>query len=136
MKDGLITILILTISFLLLSAIHTTEAQTINIKPFELIEVKGEVREITAYNAGDINQCDSSPCISASGDNICELLEKGIKVCAANFVPLRTTIYIEGFGECLVLDRLASRHRERVDIAFPYGDLKAKEWGIKLLRVI
>ncbi|WDP91648.1 MAG: 3D domain-containing protein [Desulfobacter sp.] len=77
------------------------------------------LREVTAYNAGDFNQCDGDPCISASGENICLALEKGEKRCAANFVPLGTRIWIEGFGECLVTDRMHHRFSNRVDIAMP-----------------
>lgn len=74
------------------------------------------IREITAYNLGDPNQTDDSPCIMASGLNGCELLEKGIKICAANFVPFHTKLNIDNFGECEVLDRMASRFINRVDV--------------------
>jgi len=97
---------------------------------------KWVVREITAYNAGDVNQCDSTPCISANGENICEALRMGFKRCAANFVPLGTDLIIEGYGNCKVTDRMNSRYKNRVDIAFPLGDDHAIKWGLKKLNVM
>ena len=44
------------------------------------------IRVVTAYNAGDPAQTDDSPCISASGEDLCAALELGQKRCAANFV--------------------------------------------------
>ncbi|MCF7820688.1 MAG: 3D domain-containing protein [Candidatus Pacebacteria bacterium] len=91
---------------------------------------------VTAYNAGDINQCWGDPCISANGENICLALEKGYRRCAANFVPLGTRLNIEGFGDCLVTDRMNERYHYRVDIAMKLDEKqKAKEFGIKKLKV-
>jgi len=85
-------------------------------------------REVTAYNTGDISQTDNSPCISANGENICLALEKGYKRCAANFVPFGTILMIEGFGDCMVTDRMNSRFKNRVDIAMKADE---KERAIK-----
>ncbi|MDD9302909.1 MAG: 3D domain-containing protein [Desulfobacter sp.] len=93
-------------------------------------------RRVTAYNAGDAGQCDDDPCISANGENICLALENGLKRCAANFVPLGTRIWVQGFGECLVTDRMNQRFQHRVDIAMPLGEKeKALEFGMKHLEV-
>lgn len=93
------------------------------------------IREVTAYNAGDPDQTDSTPCDGAGG-NICERLEAGEKICAANFVPLGTKLEVEGYGECTVLDRMNSRFKNRVDIAFKVTEKeRALKFGIQTLNV-
>lgn len=97
---------------------------------------KGIIREVTAYNVGDKNQTDSTPCVGASGDDLCQLLETGINICAANFVPLKTKLYVDKFGECLVLDRLNSRYQNRVDIAMKLNEKqRAINFGLQKLLV-
>src|SRR5512135_1857461 len=56
---------------------------------------KGAVRKVTAYNVGDPKQTHSKPCIGASGENLCNLVETGFNVCAANFVPLRSKLHVD-----------------------------------------
>jgi|GEM_PF-2216324 len=106
------------------------------ISPLLIYVEAREIREITAYNAGDINQCSGDPCISASGENICLALDKGLKRCAANFVPLGTRLWIEDVGSCLVTDRMHYRFGHRVDIAMSLKEKnKALEFGLKKLEV-
>lgn len=76
-------------------------------------------RKITAYNVGDPSQTDDTPCIGASNEDLCKLIDEGINVCAANFVELGTELEIGGLGTCYVLDRMNKRYTEEVDIAFP-----------------
>jgi 3D (Asp-Asp-Asp) domain-containing protein len=91
---------------------------------------------VTAYNTGDVNQCWGDPCISANGENICMALEKGYKRCAANFVPLGTRLNVEGFGQCMVTDRMNSRYHYRVDIAMKKDEYKeARAFGLKRLKI-
>ncbi|HKK53942.1 MAG TPA: hypothetical protein VJ926_00255 [Patescibacteria group bacterium] len=91
---------------------------------------------VTAYNTGDVNQCWGDPCISANGENICKALAMGYKRCAANFVPLGTRLNVEGFGQCVVTDRMNSRYHYRVDIAMKKDENKeAKEFGLKRLKI-
>lgn len=98
--------------------------------------VSTAVRDISAYNVGDANQCDGNPCIAANGENICDALNKGYKRCAANFVPFGTILEVEGYGECVVTDRMASRFGNSVDIAFKYEDKEAAlHWGRRSLKV-
>ena len=100
------------------------------------IAVGNTVREVTAYNVGDKAQTDSTPCISASGENICRALEQGKKRCAANFVPFGTILYIKGYGACRVTDRMNKRYRNRVDIAMKKNQKKkAKKFGKQKLYV-
>lgn len=97
---------------------------------------QGTIREVTAYNVGDISQTDDSPCISANGENICEALEKGYKRCAANFVPIGTDLIIQNYGECKVTDRMNSRYKNRVDIAMTLEEKeRAINFGLQRLLV-
>lgn len=95
-----------------------------------------QLREVTAYNAGDLNQCSDDPCISASGENLCETLAQGFRRCAANFVPLGTRLHIETLGEYVVVDRMHPRFSDRVDIAMMLDEkTQAKAFGVQRLRV-
>jgi len=92
----------------------------------------GSVREVTAYNVGDKRQTDDTPCLGATGENLCRLVARGLKVCAANFVAPETVLNIEGYGECVVLDRTNRRFAHRVDIAMRENEAeKALEFGIQ-----
>jgi len=101
---------------------------------YEVISERARV--VTAYNVGDPDQTWGDPCISASGENLCNELNSGKKRCAANFVPIGTQLYIENFGICRVSDRMHRRFKNRVDIAMKRDELKkAKVFGKKRLRV-
>ena len=92
----------------------------------------GLVREVTAYNVGMRRQTGNKPCIGATGENLCHLVAKGLKVCAANFVDPETILNIEGYGECVVLDRMNRRFAHRVDIAMRKDEVdRALEFGIQ-----
>jgi len=98
--------------------------------------VRGLVREVTAYNVGVRAQTSDEPCIGATGENLCRLVARGIKVCAANFVDPETILHIEGYGECVVLDRMSRRFAHRVDIAMREDEVDtALEFGIQRRRV-
>ncbi len=89
---------------------------------------------LTAYNS-DKAQCDDSPCITASGFNVCQ---HGIEdTVAANFLPLGAKIKIPAlFGDrvFVVRDRMAKRHQNRVDIWMKdYGS--AIKFGIKTATI-
>jgi 3D (Asp-Asp-Asp) domain-containing protein len=95
-------------------------------------KITGIVREVTAYNVGVREQTSDTPCIGASGRNLCNLVERDVKVCAANFVALWTILKIDNFGECVVLDRMHSRFSHRVDIAMRESEIKeAREFGLQ-----
>lgn len=94
------------------------------------------IRVVTAYNAGDPGQTDDTPCISASGENICKALATGKKRCAANFVPLGSRLHVDKIGVCLVTDRTNRRYRNRVDIAMQKNEYdKALRFGRQKLTV-
>jgi len=95
-------------------------------------KIAGIVRVVTAYNVGVREQTSDTPCIGASGRNLCELVERDVKVCAANFVPLGTILKIEEYGMCVVLDRLHRRHTHRVDIAMREDEIEeARQFGLQ-----
>ena len=88
--------------------------------------------KLTMYNVGDVAQTDDTPCIGASGDDLCKMIAQGINVCAFNKLPLRTKVFIKGQGECIVLDRTAKRYSDRIDWALPKDQKqKALNWGIR-----
>jgi len=96
----------------------------------------GAIREVTAYNVGDITQCWGDPCVSANGSDICSLVNSGEKLAAANFVPFGTILRIEGLGDYRVIDRMNERYGQRIDIAMPLSEKKqAIKFGLKRLRV-
>ena len=94
------------------------------------------MRVVTAYNVGDPNQNFGDPCVAASGENICDALKRGLRRCAANFVPFGTRLHIERWGTCTVTDRMHRRYRNRVDVAMHRNEKKkAMEFGRRKLRV-
>lgn len=96
----------------------------------------GHVREVTAYNVGVRRQTSREPCIGAAGQNICRLVRRGFKVCAANFVDPGSVLNIEGYGMCVVLDRMNRRFAHRVDIAMLEDEVdRAVEFGIQRRHV-
>lgn len=93
-------------------------------------KIAGIVREVTAYNVGVREQTSDTPCTGAGGHDLCRLLERDVKVCAANFVPLGTILMIEEIGVCVVLDRMHRRFAHRVDVAMREHEVdEALEFG-------
>ncbi len=98
-----------------------------------------EVRSVgyhtmTAYNS-EVAQCDSSPCITANGFNVCA---HGVEdTVAANFLRFGTRVKIpELFGEriFIVRDRMNKRYTSRVDIwMLDKGD--AIEFGRRVAKI-
>lgn len=102
----------------------------------EQVRLAGMVREVTAYNVGVPEQTSANPCIGASGKNLCDLVEAGRSVCAANFVALGTVLHIDTYGECVVLDRMHRRFSGRVDIAMREDEIgEAVNFGVQKLVV-
>lgn len=92
-------------------------------------------RIVTAYNVGDPAQTDDSPCIGATGQDLCAALEQGIKVVATNELPLYSKVSING-EVYTVLDRTNSRYHYRYDIAFPLQQMQeSRAWGRKTLKI-
>jgi 3D (Asp-Asp-Asp) domain-containing protein len=91
---------------------------------------------VTAYTSYAA-QTDSSPCISADGSNICHLYSEGTLICASNDYPLGTALHVDGYGDCIVADRMNSRYTDtgRVDIYMGYDTPAALQWGIRQVKV-
>lgn len=90
---------------------------------------------ITAYSSTR-DQTDSSPCITASGFNVCK--HNTENVIAANFLPFGTRVKIpELFGdqEFVVEDRMNTRHAHRVDI-WMTSRTRAKQFGVKSAHIM
>ena len=125
-----------------LSSVLNMSINRLSLKQNRLPKIKDKelkvfnYRYITAYNVGVVAQTDSTPCIGASGDDLCKLFEQGINICAANFVRLGTNLEIEGFGTCVVLDRMNKRYTSRVDILMGPDEIaKAKQFGLQYREV-
>lgn len=96
--------------------------------------VRATTRVITAYNS-DINQCDSTPCITANGFNVCE---HGIEdTIAANWLKFGTKVRIpELFGDrvFVVRDRMNKKHDDKVDV-WMIDKQAAKKFGRKIAKI-
>jgi 3D (Asp-Asp-Asp) domain-containing protein len=133
--NKLLIFLIILVCYSITHADPTESMLLIHKNPGYIVRSE-TIRVVTAYNAGDPRQTDDTPCISASGENICKALAKGKKRCAANFVPLGSRLYVEKIGVCLVTDRTNKRYRNRVDIAMQRDEYhKARRFGRQKLTV-
>lgn len=110
----------------ILGAVLSISASISAIPGPELVYVRAEdepggrsgamTRVITSYTLGRPEETDDTPCIGASGHDLCELVKKGERVCASNEFRLGTRIAFAG-TECVVLDRTNARYQYRVDVA-------------------
>lgn len=74
-------------------------------------------RQVTGYTLRP-EETDDSPCIGASGRDLCALRAVGVNICASNNISFGTKIRV-GEIECYVLDRMNSRYQNgEVDIVF------------------
>lgn len=121
---------------------HKTVALMINAmenetKPFGTLPVSEEAVPrktfkipITAYTS-EVGQTDSTPCITASGMDVCKRNQEDIV--AANFLPIGTRVRIpELYGDRIftVQDRMNKRYDKHMDVWLK--DLKeAKKFGLK-----
>ena len=109
------------------------ESFNLEIEPPKVQEVEETSEEfyryITAYSA-EVAQTDSTPCIAASGINVCE---SDLPIIATNELPFWTKVEIGG-KMYVVLDRMSNKYPHRYDILF--GTKKeAIDFGIQLLPV-
>lgn len=89
--------------------------------------------EITAYTLS-VDETDDTPCIGAGNNDLCKALKNGESICATNFVPLGTFLYIEGYGRCKVADRMNRKYKDRIDILM-HTKKEAFRWGVKTKKV-
>ena len=145
-------LLLLTVGMLLLPAVtcnvQLSETKTGSSRAVTdaLSEVHGKTNGIVTREAekvitvsmsaytSRVKETDSTPCISADGTNICKY--DGCVV-ASNDYPFDTVLLIEGFGECIVKDRMSSRYTGTGNMDIYFGkDLKgALQFGRQNLKV-
>jgi 3D (Asp-Asp-Asp) domain-containing protein len=100
----------------------------------EYIVVSTSTHVMTAYNS-EPGQTDNSPCITATGFNVCEHGEED--TIAANFLKFGTKVRIpELFGDRIfvVRDRMNKRHADRVDV-WMKDRSDALKFGIKTAKI-
>lgn len=100
----------------------------------EYIVVSTSTHVMTAYNS-EPGQTDDSPCITATGFNVCEHGEED--TIAANFLKFGTKVRIpELFGDrvFVVRDRMNKRHADRVDV-WMKDRSDALKFGIKTAKI-
>ena len=88
----------------------------------------------TAYSS-DVAQTDSTPCITASGFNVCEHGKEDI--IAANFLPIGTKVKVpDMYGDTIftVEDRMNKRYTYRVDF-WKASRNRAITFGNRLIRI-
>lgn len=89
---------------------------------------------ITAYNS-EASQCDSSPCITANGYNVCKYGRED--TVAVNHLSFGTKVKIpELFGDrvFIVRDRMNSKHANRLDV-WMVDKGEALNFGIKQAKI-
>lgn len=98
-------------------------------KPFKTMMIP-----MTAYTS-EVAQTDDTPCITASGMNVCKRNTEDIV--AANFLPMGTRVKIPDlYGDRIftVQDRMNKRYDKHMDIWLK--DLKqAKQFGLKYTKI-
>lgn len=101
----------------------------------EIIDVSsGVLREVTAYNSLP-EQTDDTPCLAADGSDICLRFLLGECLIAGNFAKFESKHYIDGIGECTLVDRMSSKYPDRVDLYMGYDLEAAKNFGRKKLLI-
>jgi len=89
---------------------------------------------VTAYSS-TVGQCDDTPCITASGFNLCKHNKEDI--IASNYLPIGAKVrFPELFGDKVftVEDRMNSRYYKRVDIWMKKKE-KALNFGVKNIKM-
>lgn len=87
--------------------------------------------QTTAYNTDPL-QTDSTPCISASGDDICGRTDV---VACPNHLPFGTMVEI-GEATYVCLDRTHAKYGNRFDISFDKDYQGAVEYGVQTRTVV
>ncbi len=102
----------------------------LNFEP-EIYKIK---LSVTAYNS-TIGQTDSTPCITASGYNLCKHDKEN--VVATNYLPFGTKIRfpeLDPHKIYTVVDRMNERYNARMDIWMKSKE-EARSFGMKYLTV-
>ena len=86
-------------------------------------------------------ETDDTPCIAASGKDICKLKAIGENICASNDVPFGTMLRFFGLGTCTVWDRMNERYTGTGRVDWYAGDGAealelARQHGVRKYRVV
>lgn len=124
---------------IIIIGICTNPKQTPPPPPETIVEKTWEyTAEFSAYSLSEA-ETDGDPCIGSRSLNLCKLKpileERGLKICASRDLPLDTMIYIEGVGECIILDRMNLRYlgTGNIDILMDSKEV-ANDFGRKEVR--
>ncbi len=95
---------------------------------------------VTAYSS-TVDQCDSTPCITANGFDLCKAYAESelADTIAANFLKFGTQVRLPDIAPdqiYVVRDRMNSRYngQNRIDIWMPTREM-AKEFGVKRVKM-
>jgi|GEM_PF-3462756 len=113
--------------------IKTRTEGNVFIKDNEVYEIPTSTTYayVSGYNTLPY-QTDSTPCIAASGDDICGRTDV---VACPRYIPLRTWIKIDGkYYQCL--DRLNIKYDDRFDISFDKDVDGALAWGLQYKEIL
>ena len=94
----------------------------------------------TGYSLS-VDETDGSPCIGAWSNNLCDLkpllAKDNIRICASRDLRKDTLVYIDGFGECIIKDRMNIRYKDTgiIDILFD-SKQEAINFGNKQLKYV
>lgn len=141
MREALIRAMILTSIVLLLVAATILQPLTVSYDRQEDTEVTPHITvqkayaetvyHVTGYNTVP-EQTDSTPCIAASGDDICGRTDV---VACPRALPLGTEVEIDG-KRYVCLDRLAPKYDHRIDVSCDKDtSCPARVTGIKSVRI-
>lgn len=92
--------------------------------------------EATAFNSL-AGQTDAQPLLTASG----ELLRPGLRALAVSAdleragLTFGTRVEIDGYGEWVVLDRMAPRWRRTIDLYFGDDEAAAQRFGRRKVKI-
>jgi len=116
-----------------ISAHNQTGLEAHKNEAISLPSLEEKTVSMSAYTSR-VEETDSTPCISADGTNICKY--DGCVV-ASNDYPFDTVVDIEGFGECVVKDRMSSRYTGTGNMDMYFGhDLEgAIQFGRQNLKI-
>ncbi len=126
--------ILLAIPLLILLQTNSYEIVNIDIPKVEEKQIERQyieqIFETTAYNTVP-EQTDSTPCIAASGKNICG--RNNVIACPRKY-KFGTEFLIEE-KSYICEDRLASRYDDRIDISFDKDIDSALQWGKRSITI-
>lgn len=96
--------------------------------------LKTYVKKATvSFYTSRVQETDSTPEISANGQNIWTLYKQGLNTCASNDYKFGTKLTIVGIGDCVVRDRMNTRYTGtgNIDWYMGYSTAEALHKGVK-----